>query len=215
MRSWLIELLEANNNAIIAFSALITAIATGVLAVITYLYAKTTREILKASNKPEILIFLFPDETHPYCVNLCIENIGTGFAHKIYFAGDLSFVPMLPHGWKPLSENGILKNGIDYLPPGKKVEIFLFMTNTMEQSFSPGMLTISEESLDITVTYRDSVNTEHEKNFQLEFNQWDRYGLSENNPIADIADTLKVRIADDLSEIKRILEYALERKNQR
>ena len=102
--SWLIELLEANNGAIIAFSALITAIATGVLAVITYLYAKTTREILKASNKPEIIIFLFPDKTYPYCVNLCIENIGTGFAHKIYFSGDFSFAPMLPHGWKPLSE---------------------------------------------------------------------------------------------------------------
>ena len=213
--SWLIEFLEANSNAIIAFSALITASATGVLAVITYLYTKTTREILKASNKPEILIFLFPDQTYPYCVNLCIENIGTGFAHKVYFAGDFSFVPMLPHGWKPLAENGILKNGINYLPPGKKVEIFLFMTNTMEQNFSPGMLTISEESLDITVTYRDSVNAEHQKNFQLEFNQWDRYGLSENNPVADIADTLKVRIADDLSEIKRILESALQQKNQR
>ena len=211
--SWLIELLEANNNAIIAFSALITAIATGVLAVITYCYAKTTRRILKASNKPEILIFLFPDETYPSCINLCIQNIGTGFAHKIYFAGDFSFTPMLPHGWKPLAENGILKNGIDYLPPGKKVEIFLFMTNTMEQSFSQDMLTISEESLDITVTYRDSVNAEHEKNFQLEFNQWGRYGLSENNPVADIADTLKVRIAEDLSEIKRILEYTFEKKN--
>ena len=211
--SWLITLLEANNGAIIAFSALITAIATGVLAVITYCYAKTTRGILKASNKPEILIFLFPDETYPSCINLCIQNIGTGFAHKIYFAGDFSFTPMLPHGWKPLAENGILKNGIDYLPPGKKVEIFLFMTNTMEQSFSHDMLTISEESLDITVTYRDSVNAEHEKNFQLEFNQWGRYGLSENNPVADIADTLKVRIAEDLSEIKRILEYTFEKKN--
>jgi len=162
--SWLIELLEANSNAIIAFSALITAIATGILAVITYLYAKTTREILKASNKPEILIFLFPDETYPYCVNLCIQNIGTGFAYKIRFTGDFSFPPMLPHGWKPLGKNVVLKNGIDYLPPGKKVEIFLFMTNTMEQSFSPSMLKISEESLDITVTYRDSVNAKHEEN---------------------------------------------------
>jgi len=213
--SWLIDFLEANSNAIIAFSALTTAIATGVLVGITYWYAKTTRGILKASNKPEILIFLFPDETYPYCINLCIQNIGTGFAHKIYFAGDFSFTPMLPHGWKPLAENGILKNGIDYLPPGKKVEIFLFTTNTMEQSFSPGMLTISEEWLDITVTYKDSVNAKHEESFQLEFNQWDRYGLAENNPVADIADTLKVQIAENLSEIKRILEYALEKKNQR
>ena len=211
--SWLITLLEANNGAIIAFSALITAVATGVLAVITFFYAMTTRGILKASNKPEILIFLFPDETYPYCINLCIQNIGTGFAHKISFAGDFSFTPMLPHGWKPLAENGILKNGIDYLPPGKKVEIYLFTTNTMEQSFSPGMLTISEELLDVTVTYKDSVNAEHKEKFQLEFNQWDRYGLSKNNPVADIADTLKVRIAEDLSEIKRILKYTFEKKN--
>lgn len=210
--SWLtsvIEFLNDNSGAITALATIVIAIATIILARITSRYAKTTDEILKAGNKPEILIFLFPDETFPYCINLCIQNIGTGFARDVKFTGDFSFTPMLPPGWKPLAENSILKNGIDYLPPGKNVKIFLFMTHTMQQeSMISGRPPISEEYLDITVTHKD---IESPENFILQFNQWEGYGASENHPIADIADTLRVRIAEDLGEIKRILEYNLEK----
>lgn len=214
-----IDFLNANNG-------IITALATVVLAVITWWYVRLmkkyvqltqenvqlTQEILKAGNKAEVLIFLFPDETHPYCINLCIQNIGTGFAHDIQFEGDFSFTPILPPGWKPLSENGILKNGIDYLPHGKKIEIFLFMTNAMAQEMSPGRATILEDFLDITVTYKDSANTKNKKTFMLEFSPWENYGQSQNKPISEIADTLERRIAEDLSEIKRILEYRFEKR---
>ena len=206
----LISWLNENNGATTALATIVIAIATIILTWITSRYAKTTDEMLKAGNKPEILIFLFPDETFPYCINLCIQNIGTGFAHDVKFTGDFSFTPILPPGWKPLAENSILKNGIDYLPPGKMVKIFLFMTHTVKQeSMVPGRPPISEEYLDITVTHKD---IEKPENFLLQFNQWEGYGASENQPIADIADTLKVRIAEDLGEIKRILEYNLEKR---
>ena len=76
---------------IIASSAIVTALATVVLAIITWRYVRLTKEILKTSDKPEILIFLFPNEKSLYRIDLCIQNIGTGFASDVKFTGDLSF----------------------------------------------------------------------------------------------------------------------------
>ena len=72
----------------------ITAIATVSLTDITFWYAFLTRKILKSTNKPEILIFLYPDEKYPF-INLCIQNIGTGFASAITFTGDPTFMPAI------------------------------------------------------------------------------------------------------------------------
>ena len=197
------------------WSNIIIAGSTVVLAIITLFYLletremrKTTQEMLRVSDKPHILIYLFPDETYPHCINLCIQNIGTGFAHKIDFTGDFSFTPTLPRGWKPLADNGIIKNGIDYLGPGKKIEIFLFMSHMMRQdSMVPNRPPILEERLDITVTYQDSMKKERKEEFLLEFKQWEDYGNSESQPIAEIADFLKTQVADTLDEIKRYLQY--------
>ena len=52
------EYLNQNNGTITAF-------ATVVLTAITFWYAFLTRKILKSTNKPEILIFLYPDEKYP------------------------------------------------------------------------------------------------------------------------------------------------------
>ncbi|MDE0688956.1 MAG: hypothetical protein OXI61_12370 [Candidatus Poribacteria bacterium] len=111
---------------IIAISPFVTAAATVVLGLITWRYVRLTREILKATNKPEILIFLHPADRFP-SINLCIQNIGTGFASKIMFTGDLAFRPTTLHSI-PLKDIGIFKNGIDYLGPEKKLEIPLFYT---------------------------------------------------------------------------------------
>ena len=50
--SWL----EFVNNFLNANNGTITTIATVILAIITFWYARLTRGILKASNKPEILV---------------------------------------------------------------------------------------------------------------------------------------------------------------
>lgn len=76
-------------------ATIVVAIATVVLARITSRYAKTTDEMLKAGDKPEILIYLFPGEssinfhnqTVTHCINLCIQNVGTGYASDLKFRG--------------------------------------------------------------------------------------------------------------------------------
>ena len=100
----------------------IIAVATVVLVCITGYYAYLTRRMLKAGNTPEIAVSLRPHEAYIHCVMLCIENIGTGAARNTQFRTYLSFKP---DGERALEEVAFLKNGIDYLGPGKKKSIFL------------------------------------------------------------------------------------------
>ncbi len=151
-------MIENVSTIVIAVSAIVTAAATVILAKITSRYAKTTDDILKANDKPEILIFLFPDERSAYSINLCIQNIGTGFASDVKFDGDLSFKPA-PYYNLALKEIGIFKNGVNYLPPGKKIEIFLFQTSVIPN--------LSVKSLNISVSYADPIEKRHEESFFL------------------------------------------------
>lgn len=84
----LIKFLNDNNGTITLLATVIVASTTIVLAIITWWYAKTTDRMLKAGNTPEILLYLFPSETYSRRINLCIQNIGTGFASDINFRGE-------------------------------------------------------------------------------------------------------------------------------
>ena len=79
---------------IVAGSAFITAIATGVLVYITWRYVRLTREMLENSYRPEVIIRLldtgktFSDEVgaetrkFPILI-LMAKNIGPGVARKV------------------------------------------------------------------------------------------------------------------------------------
>ena len=95
-------------------SGLIAAIATVVLVVITLRYVRLTQEILKATNKPEVIIFLrFNNDG---TISLRIENIGTGYASDVEFAGDLLSYKARPQFFgeegKKIKELPPFKNGI-------------------------------------------------------------------------------------------------------
>ena len=175
--SWLNE----HSGAITVFTAVATVIVTVILVYITAQYARTTDRILRASDTPEILIFLFPDERSTYSINLCIQNIGTGFASDVKFTGDLSFKPF-PPGSVALSNIGVFKNGIDYLPPGKKIEIFLFYTTHIQK--------LPVKSLNFTVSYVDSMGKQCKDSFFLEFNKWIGFTQRINDPLNKIVNEL-------------------------
>ena len=176
---------ENISTIVIAVSPFLTAAATIVLVGITWWYAKTTDKILRAANKPEVVVYLYPDEKRLSDIYLYIENIGTGVASDVRFKGDFSFAPPTETPLEPLSKLTMLKYGIDYLIPEKKFRTFLFMTGSVPH--------IAGQSLDITVEYKDSIGTEYEKNFVLEFSKWENFEehFVEREPINEIADTLK------------------------
>ncbi len=133
----------------------------------------------------ESLIFLHPDEKYP-SINLCIQNIGTGFASEITFTGDLSFTPVSLRSNKPLMEIGIFEEGIDYLGPEKKIEFPLFFTYSMDDNMDG----FPEQPLNIVTTYKDSVNTKYKESFSLDFKKWKGYNKFEMQPLENIANKL-------------------------
>lgn len=191
----------------------IVAIATLVLVGVTIHYAYTTKKILETYDRPEVVIYLYPSEmfyifpgqTDTSCINLCIENIGTGLATDVRFSGDLSFIlpitripsplrkagapPEQPKG-VPLADISFFKNGINYFPPGRKIEIPFFFTSQRED--------LLEESLDLTAKYKNSKGKCPPKPFYLKFDQWEEYTQSLSTD-AIIASSLQ-KIANKITQ---------------
>ena len=177
--SWLenfFTLLKDNNG-------IITAIATGVLTVITWRYVRLTQkyvqltqEMLRATNKPEVIAFLYYKSG---AYSLCVENIGTGYASDVRFTGDLSF-QLKSH---KLGELEPFKNGIDYSGAGHKTRTSL--------SRHPEVTSLPKSSFKITITYKDSTNTEYTKTFSFNLRSWDRSCVITYSPADSIVDALR------------------------
>ena len=184
---------EITSTIVVAFSAFITAGATVILAVITKRYVQLTQDILKATNTPEVILFFHYGENS---VNLCVQNIGTGYASdiKFTFTGDRPFKPY-PPGDKALKELEPYKNGIDYLGCGHKIETFLFSTHDTSHKISVRF----NHPMNITVTYKDSANTEYNKTFTFEFQDWEnvKHFISQQN--GEVTNELK-KIANILQQ---------------
>ena len=172
-------------------STVIIAIATGALVLVTWQYAKatkryveTTEKALKAADTPDIKVYLSlsPTGSLMYTLDLCIHNIGTGFAYDVKFAGDLlSFPPQFSE--EPLAEYEIMRNGVRYFAPGKQCRITLFFQ--YQQSDLP------KRTFDIAVNYRNSASEELGNNFDLDFNKVESHDQIANPSLDSIALSLK------------------------
>ena len=173
---------ENISTIVIAAAAVVTTGATIVLAIITWWYVclmkeyvHLTGEILKATNKPEVILYL-SDQGRPLdpgesvihalentIVTFCLHNIGTGYASDIWFSGDLSFQPTLSN--EPLAAMEPFKSGLSHLGAEYKVDTPLFLTGEMTK--------LPKQSFNIIVSYKDSTDTPCEKNFHFEVGNWE------------------------------------------
>lgn len=188
---------ENISTIIIAFSPFVTAAATVILAFITRRYVLLTQEILKATNKPEVTIFLRFNRDRT--ISLRIENIGTGYASDVKFKGDL-----LSHKARPqffgkeaqkIKELPPFKNGIPYLGSGHKIDTLpLFSIYVEEEDHIP------KHAISITVFYKDSTGTPDDKTFFFEPRNWEDKSQFMSPHSDDISDELG-RIAESLEDI--------------
>ena len=172
-------------------STVVIAIATGALVFVTWQYAKatkryveTTEKALKAADTPNIKVYLTLSSTGSmmYTLDLCIHNIGTGFAYDVKFDGELlSLTP--PSSNAPLAEYEIMRNGVSYFAPGKQCRITLFFQ--YQQSDLP------KRTFNIAVNYRNSASEELEDNFDLDFNKIESHFQIANPSLDSIALSLK------------------------
>ena len=107
------------------WSPWVTAVATIVLAILTYRYVKLTRKILATQSEPCVILTVVHDDDRATVLQLVARNVGTGLAHDIRF----EFSRPLPSRAFGLSESdakevtemkdGPLIDGIPALGPGE------------------------------------------------------------------------------------------------
>ena len=180
-------------NCLNSHSGAITSIATAVLVIVTTVYVIFTYRILRATNQPEIMVYLRPHEVDVNLIVLWIENAGTGVARKLRFTGDLSL------GFKsktPFKEIGFSKNGIDVLGPGQKIDHCL---GSMRENTEA----LKQAPFEITVTYSDSsANHEEKKIFHLNSREFLGVGTIGGSPLHEISKAAK-EIQKDLHKLTR------------
>ena len=181
MPSWLdsvINFLNDNGGAI-------TALATALLAYITWRYVRLmktyvqltqenvqlTQEIVENSYKPEVVVRLLRSGTRSVeierahntdkpAITLSVKNVGPGIAYKIKFQVDLSFQPYKSE--YSLKSINFLRNGIDQLVSGEeRRSIHDFIG---DPSGDPNQLQIT-----VTGTWEDFKGKKHCKDFYLNF----------------------------------------------
>lgn len=143
---------------------IVIAAATVVLVGITWRYVRLTGSLLKATYKPQLFIslrykeFIGSSGHSLHWQHIYVKNIEVGLARKVEFGGDLSFKTGKS---TPLTENGLIKNGIDALAPGQE------MNDSVEIDFEPDE---AYPTVLITVTYKDSMGGDYDDEFTLDFN---------------------------------------------
>ncbi len=184
---FILDFLNTNSGAI-------TIIATLFLVGITFWYAWLTRQMLKATiNTPDVQISLL---THSKAyeistIDLCIENIGTGFAYDLKFAGTITdLTPERPTKVhkdyeRELGAYGIIKDGIPHLGPGKRYQIALIWYSPTGKYNLPIVPMGPKEPLNIEVTYEDTATKDLAKRkykdmFLLDFTKVEGYTQIEN-----------------------------------
>ena len=163
---------------IVAGSAFITAIATGVLVYITWRYVRLTREMLENSYRPEVIIRLletgqtFSDEVGaetrkcPILI-LMAKNIGPGVARKVEFEGHRSFNPDPDNiGVFPLTRVYFLEKNTDCLLPGEELKS---QDNLLGYPFGYPSSDLNKFQVTITGTWEDSKGKKYCEDFHLNF----------------------------------------------
>ena len=152
---------------IVAASAFITAVATGVLAYITRRYVRLTQEMLENSYKPEVVVrllrtgkkYIHKEGTLPL-LTVSVKNEGPGIARNVKFEGHDSFDPY-KRGVPLLGSVYFIKDGFDRLLSGE------------ERKSDPNLLGFPPRDLNkkvtITGTWEDSKGKKYCENFDLNF----------------------------------------------
>ena len=148
---------------IIAIATIVTAAATVVLAKITREYVRLTQDILQATNKPKVILFL---RYSHLSISLCVQNIGTGYASDVEFGGDLSFKPVDQYGreGKALKDIEPFKSGINFLGAGHKIDTFLCDARDVRD--------LEKRSFKMLVSYKDSADKTFKQLFPFDLGNW-------------------------------------------
>ena len=156
----MIDWLNDNNGTLIVITIFLLVLITG-------WYIHSTKQLLKALCKPEIVVYLRASEgvkyrsrTPAYTVQCCVKNVGAGVARKIRFGGDLAVKDNLFIKGSLLKSVSFFEDGIDTLVQGDERTC----QAGYEEQYESRKL-----QLTVTVIYQDSMGNSFKGKFPLNF----------------------------------------------
>lgn len=152
------------------------------LAESTEQYVHLTEGLVKAANKPEIVVSIRPDELNFYLLMLHIENVGTGTAYNVEFKTDFSRKLDME---RTLGEIHFLKFGLPNFESGLKIPHFLL--SVLEKGNYEKQ---KQKLLKVEVTYQDSAGHDYNGTFDLDFGMWEGLARAGSPPSVKMANAL-------------------------
>lgn len=132
---------------------------TGVLLLVNYQLVAETYKMRKAQTQPNVYVFFEPVDDLNEIVEFSIQNIGSGFAHNVKFIDP----PVFQYAEdKFLSKVYLIENGVEFLAPNQKVQVF------MMQSFEVFAFN-SKDPINIKIEYKDTEGEEFKINYKIDF----------------------------------------------
>ena len=164
----------------VIFSAVITSVATAVLAFFNIIYVLLVRKILISSHRPEIIVdYNWNKFTEggigkdDFIMYLYVKNVGRGAAYNVEFVYDKSYELPIP------SEAGftnrffddikILHDGISILEQGGERTEIAFGGNTFKFNSLKQFWEEEKRPTNITVTYEDLEKVSYNQTLTIDF----------------------------------------------
>lgn len=186
MLTWL----QDHSAAVAALSSLVLTVITGYYVYLARRLLKENQEIRLAATRPELAIYIRPDEGEMSFVILCIENVGPGPAYDVTFTTNVDF----KNGQRsPLRGVGPFRQGLTYFPPHHKIEHFL-------TSVIGKLDDLKKQPLEIVANYRDTVGGEYTRSFLIDFGELENLSRIGTPPLHDIAKAVKA-LQQDVNQI--------------
>ena len=184
MISWLTSVIEFLNGN----SGAITALATVILVIITWWYVRITKDILQATNKPQVILFLRYSHRS---ISLCVQNIGTGYASDVEFGDDLSFktIDRVRRECKALKDMEPFKSGINFLGAGHKLDTLLCHDVDAQD--------LEKRSFNILVSYKDSSGKTFKQLFPFDLGNWEntsQFITPDTDDVANAVENVAVQL---------------------
>ena len=159
----LINWLNTNSGAIIAFATVVLVIITGFYAWVTKKILEENRQMRLDAQEPEINVELYSylekGRTH---VDLYVENLGRGPAYDVTFTTDLSL--KLSDRYT-LGQVIFLETNIHRLAPGRK------KTHRLGAGNNLNLESLKAKPLEIGVAYKNKAGDERKEDFSLDFRE--------------------------------------------
>lgn len=164
----------------VIISAVITAVATFVLAFFNIIYVRLVRKMLISSHRPEIIVGYnwnkFTEgglRNDDFILSLYVKNVGRGAAYNVEFVYDKSYELPIPAeaGFtnRVLDEIKFLHDGISILEQGGERTEIASGGNTLKFKFLKQFWGEERKRTDITVTYEDLEKVPYNQTLTIDF----------------------------------------------